>query len=72
VLTGPEREVVKRLGDLWGDICDVVDDGPTRAADLNEAIAHIHALQHFVMSNAAARAHPDEFRLLGSTLPDRP
>jgi hypothetical protein len=29
---------------------------------------HIHALQHAVMSNAAGRAYPDEFRLLGDAI----
>lgn len=33
--------------------------------DWAEAAAHIHALQQMVMSQAAARAYPDRFRLLG-------
>lgn len=70
MLTHQEREVVRKLGDVWNDLCQVVGDGPTRNHDLAEAVAHVHALQHFVMSNAAGRAHPGEFRLLGESLRD--
>jgi hypothetical protein len=40
--------------------------GGADTADWVEAAADIHRLQQRVMSNAAARAYPDEFRLLGS------
>lgn len=52
-------------GQLWNKLCKVVGDGPTRKADLGELVIHIHAIQQAVMSQAAARAHPDQFRLLG-------
>lgn len=68
MLTDAERAVVRKAGDLWGDLCAVVGDGPTRDADLMELVVHIHAIQHAVMAQAAARAYPDEFRLLGSTI----
>jgi hypothetical protein len=68
MLTDRERATVAKLGEVWGDICAVVEDGPTRGHDLSELVAHLHALQHAVMSNAAGRAFPDEFRRLGSTL----
>lgn len=67
-LTELEREVTADLGRVWNKICTIVGDGPTRDADLAEACAHIHALQHTVMAQAAARAHPGEFRLLGWTI----
>jgi hypothetical protein len=37
-------------------------------ADLAEAITHIHALQQMIMSQAAARAYPDRYRLMGRAL----
>jgi len=68
LLTDAERKAVRLAGELWGALCQVVDFGPTRDADLHELIVHVHAIQHAIMSNAAARAYPDEFRRLGSTI----
>lgn len=68
LLTSAERKFVEDCGSLWNDLCQIVEDGPTRDADLRELIVHVHALQHAVMANAAARAHAGQFRLLGSTL----
>lgn len=33
--------------------------------DFEEAMNHIHALQQMIMAQAASRAHPELFRLLG-------
>jgi len=68
LLTTEEREFVSRLGSLWNDLCMIVDRGATRRSDLDEAIVHVHALQHLVMAQAAARAYPNEFRRLGSVI----
>lgn len=68
LLTEEEHRAVQLSGELWGVLCRIVGDGRTRDADLGEAIVHIHALQHAVMSQAAARAYPDRYRLLGETL----
>lgn len=68
LLTDRERQAARRAGELWGDLCAIVGDGPTRDADLHELVVHIHAIQHAIMSQAAGRAYPAEFRLLGSTL----
>lgn len=68
LLTATEQEAVKMAGDLWGMLCQIVDIGPTRDADLAELIPHVHAIQRTVMAQAAARAYPEKYRLLGSTL----
>jgi len=68
LLTIEEQSLVRALGDIWGDFCQVVDRGPTRDADLQEIVHHIHALQHKVLAQAAARAYPNNYRLLGKTL----
>lgn len=68
LLTEREQAVVTALGDTWGDLCSIVEDGPTRDADLRELVVHVHALQHAVMAQAAARAYPTTYRRLGSSL----
>lgn len=67
-LTSLEREIINDLGELWGKICNVVDDGPSREKDLGELVSHIHALQRAMMAQAAARCYPEEFRALGSVI----
>lgn len=47
---------------------DIITDGRSRTGDLNELIRHIHAIQHTVLSQAAARAYPNRYRLLGGEL----
>lgn len=65
LLTTDEREVIELAGELWNRICGVVGTARNRDRDLAELVPHIHAIQQAVMSNAAARAYPGEFRLLG-------
>lgn len=65
-LTPQEHAAIKQAATLWNTLCEVVPDGPTRNADLAELIHHVHAIQHTVMAQAAARAHPTLYRLLGS------
>ena len=67
-LTDDERACVKEAGALWNRLCQIVGSGPTRNADLGEMIIHIHAIQQFVMAQAAGRAFPAEFRLAGEIL----
>ena len=68
LLTEDEQDVISLAGELWSRLCRAIPDGPTRTADLRELCTHIHAIQHAVMANAAARAYPDTYRLLGGTL----
>ena len=68
LLTEAEHQVVEQAGELWGALCSIVGDGPTRDADLRELIVHVHAIQQAVMSQAAGRAYPDLYRTLGDTL----
>lgn len=68
LLTDAERATLAKTVDLWHDLIRVVGNGPTREADLDELVVHIHAIQRAVMANAAGRAYPEDFRRLGSTL----
>ena len=67
LLTSVEQEIIQDLGDIWSKICQAVGDGTTRRDDLREIVTHIHALQYLIMSQAAARAYPQTYRLLGET-----
>ena len=70
MLTGDEQKALDALANVAGLLAVIVGRGPTRGADLAELYAHVHALQQAVMSQAAARAYPDRFRLLGEVHPD--
>jgi hypothetical protein len=68
LLTEAEHRAIDYTAALWHELGEIVGPGPSRAVDLRELVVHIHAIQHAVMSQAAARAYPDRFRLLGGTL----
>ena len=69
LLTSDEHQAVRQAGLLYTLIAGrVVADGPTRDADLAEIRAAIHLIQRAVLAQAAARAHPREFRLLGTVI----
>lgn len=67
-LTPLEIETVGMIGQVWTNLCKIVGDGPSRSGDMRELVAHIHAIQQAIMSQAAARAYPEQFRPLGGTL----
>lgn len=68
LLTVGEREAIDLAGRLWGALTRVVGSGRTRDADLHELVVHVHAIQQAVMSQAAGRAFPGEYRLLGEVV----
>lgn len=63
-LTDVEHQIVRRVNELAEDFIELVD-GPTAVDDYAEILPHLHALQQSVMAQAAARAHPRRYRLLG-------
>lgn len=70
LLTFAERQAVRDAGMLYTHIAGhVVTGGPTRADDLAEFRAAVHQIQRAVLAQAAVRACPTEFRLLGTVLP---
>jgi hypothetical protein len=70
LLTDDEREVVRLLG-LAYTLIDgrIVAHGSTRDADLAELRSAVHVIQRAMEAQAAARAYPREFRLLGTVIP---
>jgi hypothetical protein len=58
---GVTVELVNLLGEIIGE-------EKTREGDLGEVVHHVHAIQHMIMAQAAARAYPSELRLLGELI----
>jgi hypothetical protein len=65
LLSPVEHLAMSLTRQLAGTLREVIGDGEQAQNDLREAVAHIHALQHAIMSQAAARAYPAKYRLLG-------
>lgn len=68
MLTYQEHQAVTVAGNLYTMLLDVVANGLTREQDLQELRGHIHAIQHAIMAQAAAREYPDMYRLLGKII----
>jgi hypothetical protein len=66
--TAAELAALDLAARLAEKLSQVVGDGPTRAHDLNELLVHVHAIQHALMAQAAARLYPERFRLLGGVV----
>lgn len=49
-------------------IQDIIGQGETREGDVREFVAVMHNLQRMIMAQAAARAYPEHYRLLGYTV----
>jgi hypothetical protein len=69
LLTGSEHEVISLLGRVAVLMSsEVIGNKRTREQDVAEMVHHIHVLQQMVLSQAAARAFPTWYRLLGEVL----
>lgn len=69
LLTEAELACLETTGKLANQLGGVIGQGPSAPGDLAEAVAHLHAIQRAVMAQAAARAYPERFRLLGGPSP---
>ena len=69
LLTDNEHRAVDMAAELMCLLREIVGDGPTRNQDLAEFAIAIHQLQRGVLKQAAARAYPDRYRLLGEVIP---
>lgn len=67
LLTEVEKDAMDTTSALWAQLNEVVAQGVSRDSDLKEAMFHIHGLQRMIMSQAAARAYPSDYRLLGTS-----
>lgn len=65
-LTDAEHAAMDLTAQLARAMGAIIGDGGAPAAsDFREVVIHIHALQHMIMAQAAARLYPDKYRLLG-------
>lgn len=65
LLTDLERHALDLTGELAGLFGEIVGPESSRDGDLTEIVSAIHILQRYLMSQAAARAYPDQYRALG-------
>lgn len=69
LLNEAEKQIVADLADISSRMANVIiAQGPNFAPDWNEAALHIHGIQNMILKQAAARAYPDVYRLLGESL----
>ena len=61
-------EVRRLLGRIIAEGADSATGTDSRSGDSREVAWHIHGLQNMVLSQAAARAYPHRYRLLGEGL----
>lgn len=65
LLTAAEHKAMKLTGELADLIAEIVGDDVSRTNDIVEIYQDIHRIQHAILGQAASRAYPDRYRLLG-------
>lgn len=71
LLTPTEKEIVELLGQAASKFRRIVGPYPHGEHDVAEFVHHIHACQQAVLSQAAGRAYPDTYRLMGYGFDDK-
>lgn len=72
MLTDAEHEAMETTATLANQIRRLIGSGPTAEADWQEAVNEIHVIQHRIMAQSAARAHPEMYRLMGGRVGEPP
>lgn len=68
-LTDAEHQAITLLSRVWDLLVqDIVEPDRQQGADLAELVVPLHILQNAVLAQAAARAYPDRYRRLGTSL----
>lgn len=68
LLTPDEHHALALTADLWNLLSRIVGNNRSRHGDLAELAAQIHNVQHAILAQAASRAMPSRYRLLGGTI----
>lgn len=68
LLTTDEHKAMDLTTELMQVFVKIVGDGDTRNADMMEMVQHVHGIQNMILAQAAARAYPETYRLLGGTI----
>lgn len=67
LLTDKEHELIDALGDCADLFGEIILDGEEQEGDTSEVGSKICTLQNMVLAQAAARAYPDKYRLMGNS-----
>jgi hypothetical protein len=66
LLTADEHRAMELTAELVNLMARaVISYGDSRHGDIQELVEHIHGIQNMILAQAAARAYPDRYRLLG-------
>lgn len=65
LLTKAEHDLLDRLGKVSNDFVKIVGKESSRAGDIEQAVFLINNLQNMILAQAASRAYPKKYRLLG-------
>lgn len=66
LMTDTEHRAMDLTAQLWNLLAgQVIANGPAGPGDRAELAAAVHTIQRMVLGQAAARAYPDRYRLLG-------
>lgn len=68
LLTDDEHTAMRLSADLANVVRRIIGSGSPAEHDWNEAAQRIHAIQHTIMAQAAARAYPALYRPLGGVI----
>ena len=68
LLTENEHEAVELSAQLYNLIKKIIGDGSDSKDDIQEMELYIHLIQNMILSQAAARAYPKMYRLLGRSM----
>lgn len=66
LLTEDEKRAIELAGECASLIFKIIKENGGFEHDADEICTAVHVLQRFVMSNAAARAYPGKYRMLGA------
>lgn len=68
LLTPDEHKAIDQAAELNTLIQKIIGSGPNSKSDKQEMELYIHLIQNMIMSQAAARAYPKMYRLLGKSI----
>jgi hypothetical protein len=69
LMTPAEHRAMDMTADLYNLLCaEVIGHDRSREGDVAEIAADIHHIQERILAQAAARAFPDRYRLLGGEI----
>jgi hypothetical protein len=68
LLTVDERAALDTTVALVNQFSSLLGDEASAPGDYREFVHHVHAIQNMILAQAAARAYPDRYRLMGETL----